>query len=297
MLRDQDIVPLSIALLFSGLLHGALIAFLPGISLLPRHDEERPIVVELFRPRLSPPPFKEAVEEKLIPKPKEPTSSSVTDAAPKVKVPAPPSLEPLYGALERLSVLQNQAAPPVDIMLPLQEQKSRSKEVPVQEQPLAFAQSLLNKIEQGKLPSGNPERKELPLGFGRITALDKPDLPGRFSLDQPPFSALPTPPPLESRLIVPANIQLGIRGPVSERRVVFQPPLPEVRLTAETEIELKFWVLPDGTVGRVIPLRKGDTQLEAIAISYLKQWRFEPLTTPGTPEEQWGTIPFKFLVR
>jgi TonB family protein len=86
-----------------------------------------------------------------------------------------------------------------------------------------------------------------------------------------------------------------IRGPVSKRRtVVFKPPLPR-SAKAEGEIELKFWVLADGMIGRIIPLKRGDPLLEEEAIRYLKKWRFNSLTNDR--EEEWGIIPIRFVLK
>lgn len=86
-----------------------------------------------------------------------------------------------------------------------------------------------------------------------------------------------------------------IRGPVSKRRrVVFKPPLPG-NIRAEGEIELKFWVLADGTIGRIIPLKRGDPLLEEEAIRYLKKWRFNSLA--NDKEEEWGIIPIRFVLK
>jgi TonB family protein len=90
------------------------------------------------------------------------------------------------------------------------------------------------------------------------------------------------------------NLQLGMKGPLATRRIVERPPLPQVSVRVETEIELTFWVLPNGIVDRAIPSMKGDTELEQIAIQYLKQWRFAPLPKDGPQEEEWGVIPIKF---
>jgi TonB family protein len=86
-----------------------------------------------------------------------------------------------------------------------------------------------------------------------------------------------------------------IRGPVSKRRqVVYKPSLPKTA-RAEGEIELKFWVLPDGTVGRIVPLKRGDPFLEEEAIRYLKKWKFNPLDK--TQGEEWGIIPIRFVLK
>jgi TonB family protein len=79
--------------------------------------------------------------------------------------------------------------------------------------------------------------------------------------------------------------------------VLFQPPPPSVTVETESEIELRFWILPNGAVGRIVPVRKADPRLEALAISYLRHWRFNPLPSDTLQDEQWGIIPFKFRIR
>lgn len=89
---------------------------------------------------------------------------------------------------------------------------------------------------------------------------------------------------------------LNTEGTVWKRQVIYKPEqFPEVHLdrNMEVEIRLKFWVLPDGTVGEVIPLEpRGDIRLERAAITYLKNWRFNPLP-PDSPKI-WGIVPVKF---
>ena len=54
------------------------------------------------------------------------------------------------------------------------------------------------------------------------------------------------------------------------------PSYPE-GVSKEIDVKLKFTILPDGTVGKILPLIKADTRLELAAINSLRQWRFEPL--------------------
>ena len=61
------------------------------------------------------------------------------------------------------------------------------------------------------------------------------------------------------------------------------------------EIRLKFWVLPDGTVGEVVPVQRGDLRLEQAAIEYLKNWRFTPVDPAQPP--MWGIIPITYTLR
>lgn len=93
------------------------------------------------------------------------------------------------------------------------------------------------------------------------------------------------------------NLRLGIKGDLVSRKILERSNLPEVKLKAEVEIELTLWVLPDGTVGRVVPSVKGDPELERIAVQYLKQWRFVPLPKDQPQVEQSGTIPIKFRLQ
>ena len=90
----------------------------------------------------------------------------------------------------------------------------------------------------------------------------------------------------------------NIAGPAARRRILFQPKPPKLeKLESTTEIVLKFWVLPDGTVGRVIPTRKASAYLEGLASNHLKRWRFSPLPPGAEGKEQWGEITFRFLLR
>ena len=93
------------------------------------------------------------------------------------------------------------------------------------------------------------------------------------------------------------NLQLGIKGPLAARRILERPNLPTVRVRMEADIELTFWVLPNGIVDRAMPSVRGDTELEQIAIQYLKQWRFAPLPKDQPQVEEWGMIPVKFKLQ
>jgi TonB family protein len=90
----------------------------------------------------------------------------------------------------------------------------------------------------------------------------------------------------------PPPATTGITGPAALRQVLFRPSPPKVTVERETAVLLKFWVRTDGTVGRIVPLRKGDPRLEAVAIRFLRGWRFNPLSERA--EEQWGTVPIVF---
>lgn len=93
----------------------------------------------------------------------------------------------------------------------------------------------------------------------------------------------------------PPEEPIQIEGPASARQVVYRPSrLPSVTLDRDVTIRLKFWVLPDGTVGDVVPLQRGDVRLEQAAIQYVKSWRFTPISSDETV---WGIIPVKYRLK
>jgi TonB family protein len=87
---------------------------------------------------------------------------------------------------------------------------------------------------------------------------------------------------------------LPIEGPVAKRKMAYRPPLPEPVASMGGLIKLKFWVLPDGSIGRIVPLVRSDPALEKAAIEFLEKWRFEPVAK-GSPE-QWGILPIRFKI-
>ncbi len=65
----------------------------------------------------------------------------------------------------------------------------------------------------------------------------------------------------------------------------------------EIDIRLKFTIMPDGTVGTIIPLIKADTRLESAAINSLRQWRFEPLSPNQKQLPQTAVIVFPYRLQ
>lgn len=74
------------------------------------------------------------------------------------------------------------------------------------------------------------------------------------------------------------------------------PAYPE-GVSKEIDVKLKFTILADGTVGKILPLIKADTRLELAAINSLRQWRFEPLTESEQSKEQFAVIIFPFRLK
>lgn len=80
-----------------------------------------------------------------------------------------------------------------------------------------------------------------------------------------------------------------------ERAPMVQP-LPENNSDIEATITIRFEVKPNGTIGRLIPLRKMNPELEREVIRTLRSWRFSRLPTGVPQQSQWGTITFRFVL-
>lgn len=74
------------------------------------------------------------------------------------------------------------------------------------------------------------------------------------------------------------------------------PQYPE-GVKKEVNIKLRFTILPDGTVGTIVPVMKADTRLENAAINSLRQWRFEALSSNQKQVEQSAVIVFPYRLQ
>ncbi len=287
-------ITLFFAFLFSLGVHFVIARYVPEpfqqgtLPALP--PEEEPLSVDLVERPIPPP--------KPPPKP-EPPPKKVLEPLPPPPPPAPSALPDLSRKLEEVSLGRRHLGTKIPVLTP--RKVSRDEEVVRLKSPeSAELSTLLEKVREEGGPVGEKE--------GRRVALLDPvlrDLAGP-SREKPEDAVRG----LEEEVLSKEFLRLSevkprqasepalvIEGPAASRRVIFKPAFPEVPLGGESEIALKFWVLPDGTVGRVVPFKKGETRLEAMAIQYLKRWRFSPLP-PGTPpREEWGIIPFKFVLR
>lgn len=79
-----------------------------------------------------------------------------------------------------------------------------------------------------------------------------------------------------------------------ERAPMVQP-LPRNNANTEAVITVRFEVLTDGRVGRIIPLRKMNPELETEVMKTLRTWRFSRLPSGVPQQAQWGTITFRFV--
>lgn len=80
-----------------------------------------------------------------------------------------------------------------------------------------------------------------------------------------------------------------------ERDPMMQP-LPKNTADVEAVIAVRFEVNPDGSIGRIIPRRKMNPELEREVFRTLRGWRFSRLPSGVPQEPQWGTITFRFVL-
>jgi hypothetical protein len=90
---------------------------------------------------------------------------------------------------------------------------------------------------------------------------------------------------------------LDIRGPAASRKINYIPPPLQPKPSVDGDTLLKFWVFPDGTVGKVVPLITEDTRIYTATINHVKKYRFEPLPKDTPQVETWGVIPVKSVLR
>lgn len=74
------------------------------------------------------------------------------------------------------------------------------------------------------------------------------------------------------------------------------PSYPE-GVSKEIDIKLKFTILPDGSVGKIIPLSMGNARLSTASINSLRKWRFEPLGDTQKQIEQTAVIIFPYRLQ
>jgi TonB family protein len=286
MMREHTSLNLFIGLVFSVLIHAYVVIWGPAFSLpVPALRAQPDVEVQL----------REWPASSLISPPTESVQTAEpAPATPSPATPAKPSLPPNTQALQEAvqTVLRQAHAEPVEVQLP--ERLSPLPRLDSQSDPVQLAEALKDSLQREPRLAGSAALPDLPAPERRLSE----------PKDLPPLPSLARHIRRETAPARPATVSLPsapasslIKGPAAERQAIFQPPPPSATVETESEIELRFWILPNGAVGRVVPVKKSDPRLEALAINYLRNWRFTPLPSDAPQDEQWGIIPFKFRIR
>jgi TonB family protein len=282
-IRERTLQNLIIGLALSLLVHASIVIWGPHLSV-PTADQRPPTELEV---QLRDWPVPPSTVPPLA-------SARVEEPPPAPLPPAKPSRPPnTYALQEAVQAAQTEAGGDrLEVELPQQTPSLPPLDSPTD--PVRLAEALRDSLRHAPHVDDSAVLPDLPAPERKLAeAKNLPPLPALEPLVQrepvrtrPPTMTLPAP-----------HATAPIKGPASERQVLFQPPPPKVNVESESEIELRFWLLPNGSVSRVVPVKKSDPRLEALAINYLRQWRFTPLPSDAPPDEQWGIIPFKFRIR
>lgn len=82
------------------------------------------------------------------------------------------------------------------------------------------------------------------------------------------------------------------------RDVLYEPlPVYPEGLDKEARIQFKITVLPNGTIGDIIPLQKADATLELVTMKALRLWKISKLKPSDPQLNQTAKITFRFVLQ
>jgi len=277
-IRERTYANLLIGLVLSLLIHAYIVMWGPPFSM-PTATRQPPPEVEV-----------QLREWPTLPPASPPLEAVKIEEPPAAKPVLPPNTQALQDAVQTALT----PVRPDRVELPLPEWLPALPTIDSQHDPVRLAEGLRDSLQYEPRLADAAVLPDLPA----------PERQHAETTALPPLPTLAPPARRETAPTPPATLTLPspqvtslIKGPASERQVIFQPPPPSVTVESESEIELRFWILPNGAVGRVVPVKKSDPRLEALVINYLRHWRFTPLPPDTLQDEQWGIIPFKFRIR
>jgi TonB family protein len=277
-IRERTYANLLIGLVLSLLIHAYIVMWGPPFSM-PTATRQPPPEVEV-----------QLREWPTLPPASPPLEAVKIEEPPAAKPVLPPNTQALQDAVQTALT----PVRPDRVEIPLPEWLPALPTIDSQHDPVRLAEGLRDSLQYEPRLADAAVLPDLPA----------PERQHAETQALPPLPTLAPPARRETAPTRPATLTLPspqvtslIKGPASERQVIFQPPPPSVTVESESEIELRFWILPNGAVGRVVPVKKSDPRLEALVINYLRHWRFTPLPPDTLQDEQWGIIPFKFRIR
>jgi TonB family protein len=84
--------------------------------------------------------------------------------------------------------------------------------------------------------------------------------------------------------------------PSIPHRINFYPLIAQ-RFSQQGDVDVKLWVLADGTIGNVQVVRSsGYTQLDAAAVIGVGGWRYIPAARNHKPVASWTTVRVRFRI-
>jgi len=173
-----------------------------------------------------------------------------------------------------------------------------------------FWGSILESVDYGSVYSGlnkpqeNSQQENQPVIKTRRS--DKEDDYSRLKKESIPLAKLSAEETAKVKRGIPALERFSISEEVNgelKRSVLVKPKLPEYpewakKLGSDFEVELKFLILSDGTVGTVDKITSsGYPELDEIGIRYIRKWKFMALPDGAAQDKQWATIKLNFKIK
>lgn len=90
-------------------------------------------------------------------------------------------------------------------------------------------------------------------------------------------------------------------GPIFNRNILYSevPEYPDWarKRGIESDVRMRIWVAPDGSVSQTIILKKsGYLKMDLLVEEALQRWKFTPLSADVPQVKQWGEILIRFLL-
>jgi len=183
--------------------------------------------------------------------------------------------------VEEKQSITEETTKPVDV--PDQEEKVEEQEVKTPETDKVDPQEETSEEKQKEVTVPPKTEKDEVQQEGAETSGDEQGNTGEVNADQGTGNQQEKSAPYE----------LKWEGDI-ERNPMVQP-LPNNTTNEEATITIRFEVKPDGSMGRIIPLKKMNPELEREVMSTLRSWRFSRLPSGVPQQSQWGTITFRFV--
>jgi len=203
---------------------------------------------------------------------------------------------------QRESVNKQTASKPAPKQIQQKTSTSTHPVVPPKRRMLENEEPLLTSRDEGKLtPDMNAAEPSLRPEEPSLSATERPAPSGTSANSNPVNTEYGSGRGGQSNLatgregIGGVDQPFTIEGDAAQRMILNQViPRYPAGLQKEEVVKIRFTVLPDGQIGLMIPMRKGDPTLEKITLDALRQWRFNPLPAAVEQKNVTGIITFRY---
>lgn len=203
---------------------------------------------------------------------------------------------------QRETVKKQTVSKPAPKPVPQKTSTSTNPVVPPKRRMLENEEPLLSSRDEGKLtPDMNAAEPSLHPEEPSLSATERPAPSGTSANSNPVNTEYGSGRGGQSNLATGREGSGGVDQPFTiegdaAQRMILNQVIPRypAGLQKEEVVKIRFTVLPDGQIGLMIPMRKGDPTLEKITLEALRQWRFNPLPAAVEQKNVTGIITFRY---